>query len=115
MIDHLECGCRRALPPRWYPRLATAKRRCARLSAYPARAGRAGRQPRLVAVEAGHTHHMRTEARVNRWLLEPGERDNPHTGIDQMRGGAAWSVGNDVRPLVHGATYFAELLRCVRQ
>jgi phosphatidylserine/phosphatidylglycerophosphate/cardiolipin synthase-like enzyme len=52
---------------------------------------------------------------VNRWLLEPAERGNPHTGIDRTRDGAAWSVGNDVRPLVHGATYFAELLRCVRQ
>jgi phosphatidylserine/phosphatidylglycerophosphate/cardiolipin synthase-like enzyme len=58
---------------------------------------------------------MRTGARVSRWLLEPAERDNPHTGIDRMRDGAGWSVGNDVCPLVHGATYFAELLRCVRQ
>ena len=50
-----------------------------------------------------------------RWLLESGERGNSHTGIDRRRGGIAWTVGNDVRPLVHGATYFAELLRCIEQ
>ncbi|MFD7630307.1 phospholipase D family protein [Streptomyces sp. NPDC059851] len=45
------------------------------------------------------------------WLLTPPERGNPATRIDRRRpGGAAWSEGNDARPLVHGAAYFAELL-----
>ncbi|MCX5175660.1 phospholipase D family protein [Streptomyces virginiae] len=49
------------------------------------------------------------------WLLEPGERGNPATRLDRRRpDGAAWSRGNHVRPLVHGAVYFAELLAAVR-
>lgn len=49
------------------------------------------------------------------WLLTAGERGNPATRLDRRRpDGAAWSAGNDVRPLVHGATYFAELLAAVR-
>ncbi|MFF0551370.1 phospholipase D family protein [Streptomyces sp. NPDC004311] len=49
------------------------------------------------------------------WLLERGERGNPATRLDRRRpGGAAWTSGNEVRPLVHGATYFAELLAGIR-
>ncbi len=45
------------------------------------------------------------------WFLRPSERGNPATRIDSRRpDGLAWSTGNEVRPLVHGATYFAELL-----
>ncbi|MEU6311441.1 phospholipase D-like domain-containing protein [Streptomyces sp. NPDC047014] len=45
------------------------------------------------------------------WLLLPGERGNPATRLDARRpGGAAWTPGNEARPLVHGAAYFAELL-----
>ncbi len=47
------------------------------------------------------------------WLLSPAERGNPATRIDERHPGAAWSSGNAVRPLIHGATYFTELLRCV--
>jgi phosphatidylserine/phosphatidylglycerophosphate/cardiolipin synthase-like enzyme len=48
------------------------------------------------------------------WFLMPGERGNPATGLDRRHpGGLAWSAGNDVRPLVHGATYFAALARAV--
>jgi phosphatidylserine/phosphatidylglycerophosphate/cardiolipin synthase-like enzyme len=43
------------------------------------------------------------------WLLTPDERGNPHTRLDAAHPGQAWSGGNVVRPLVHGATYFAEL------
>ena len=44
------------------------------------------------------------------WFLSPAERENPHARIDAVRGNATgWSVGNDVRPIVHGAPYFAEL------
>lgn len=53
--------------------------------------------------------------RLDEWFLTAGERGNPATTIDSRhRDGAAWTTGNDVRPLVHGAVYFAELLRRVR-
>ncbi|MGZ6804895.1 MAG: phospholipase D family protein, partial [Nocardioidaceae bacterium] len=36
------------------------------------------------------------------------------TRLDARRpGGRAWSSGNEATPLVHGATYFAELARCL--
>lgn len=40
------------------------------------------------------------------WFLSAGERGNAATGIDE---GGAWTEGNLVRPLVHGATYFRRL------
>ncbi len=44
------------------------------------------------------------------WLLTKSERGNQQTVLDARHPGAeAWSTGNHVRPLVHGATYFAEL------
>ena len=44
------------------------------------------------------------------WLLTKSERANAQTRLDDRHAGeAAWSEGNLVRPLVHGATYFAEL------
>ena len=44
------------------------------------------------------------------WLLTREERGNPRTTLDDAHpDGTAWSTGNRVRPLVHGATYFAEL------
>ncbi len=43
-------------------------------------------------------------------FLLPEERENPDTGIDDHHpDGTAWSVGNHVRPVVHGAPYMAEL------
>ena len=51
---------------------------------------------------------------VARWFLTADERGNPHTEIDTGRGdgdeGIAWTEGNLVRPLVHGAEYFRCLL-----
>ena len=48
--------------------------------------------------------------RPDEWFLTAAERGNPATGLDQRRGdGLAWSAGNNVRVLVHGASYFAEL------
>ena len=48
------------------------------------------------------------------WLLTKSERANPRTVLDARHPGeAAWSEGNLVRPLIHGATYFAELYECV--
>ena len=50
-------------------------------------------------------------ATLERWFLTPDERGNPYTDIDSRHpDNAAWSTGNQVRPLVHGATYFSELL-----
>ncbi|MFN2389540.1 MAG: phospholipase D family protein [Actinomycetota bacterium] len=47
---------------------------------------------------------------LERWYLSPSERGNPDTRIDARRGnGRAWTEGNLVEPLVHGATYFARL------
>ena len=47
---------------------------------------------------------------VTDWLLTAQERGNPATRLDARHpDGEAWSGGNLVRPLVHGATYFAEL------
>jgi hypothetical protein len=44
------------------------------------------------------------------WLLSRTERGNPSTRLDDRHGGnRAWSDGNLVTPLVHGATYFQEL------
>ena len=44
------------------------------------------------------------------WLLTTSERANPRTRLDDVHPGEqAWSEGNLVRPLIHGATYFAEL------
>jgi phosphatidylserine/phosphatidylglycerophosphate/cardiolipin synthase-like enzyme len=45
-----------------------------------------------------------------RWLLTSDERRNPHTRLDEGYDGQAWSTGNRVRALIHGTTYFAELL-----
>jgi phosphatidylserine/phosphatidylglycerophosphate/cardiolipin synthase-like enzyme len=44
------------------------------------------------------------------WLLTRVERANPLTRLDDRHGGVqAWSDGNHVRPLIHGATYFRAL------
>src|SRR4249920_776613 len=52
---------------------------------------------------------------VAEWFLTPRERDNPASGIDRRHpDGAAWSVGNEVEPLIHGATYFGALLESLR-
>src|SRR4051812_28165287 len=43
-------------------------------------------------------------------LLRKSERANPRTvGDDRHDGDRAWSEGNEVRPLIHGATYFRAL------
>ncbi|MEP6632022.1 MAG: phospholipase D family protein [Lapillicoccus sp.] len=46
----------------------------------------------------------------SQWLLTRTERGNPRTRLDASHDGdAAWSTGNLVTPLVHGATYFRAL------
>ena len=50
------------------------------------------------------------------WYLDAAGRGNPHTVLDSRHAdGRAWTEGNHVRPLVHGATYFAELHRRVEE
>ena len=50
------------------------------------------------------------------WLLTRAERGNAQTVLDARHpGNQAWSGGNHVRPLVHGATYFPELAERIRQ
>src|SRR4051812_30806392 len=52
---------------------------------------------------------------VTDWFLSASERGNPATRLDRRHeAGLSWTAGNEVRPLVHGAVYFAALLRCVR-
>ncbi|HEY3479735.1 MAG TPA: phospholipase, partial [Streptomyces sp.] len=49
------------------------------------------------------------------WLLTPAERGNQATQVDRRHlAGAAWSTGNEVTPLVHGAVYFGRLLTAIR-
>ncbi|MGV9601033.1 phospholipase D family protein [Streptosporangium sandarakinum] len=53
--------------------------------------------------------------KVNDWFLTPEERGNPASSVDGRHDpGVAWSGGNAVRPIPHGAPYFAELLARVR-
>ena len=47
------------------------------------------------------------------WFLSAGERGNPSTAIDAGREPAAWTLGNRVEPLIHGAEYFAQLAACI--
>ena len=51
---------------------------------------------------------------IEDWLLSRTERGNPATALDDDAApGQAWSDGNLVRPLVHGARYFAALADAV--
>ncbi|MGZ4592532.1 MAG: phospholipase D family protein, partial [Actinomycetes bacterium] len=53
---------------------------------------------------------MSNATELTGWLLTKSERGNPRTRLDADHPGEqAWSEGNLVRPLIHGATYFAEL------
>ena len=48
------------------------------------------------------------------WLLTQAERGNPSTVLDERHEGeTAWSTGNLVRPLIHGATYFPTLYEAI--
>ncbi|MET0739956.1 MAG: phospholipase D-like domain-containing protein [Candidatus Nanopelagicales bacterium] len=48
------------------------------------------------------------------WYLTAEERDNPDTRLDRRHpDGLAWSDGNLARPLIHGASYFADLVQRV--
>jgi phosphatidylserine/phosphatidylglycerophosphate/cardiolipin synthase-like enzyme len=54
-------------------------------------------------------------ARVEDWFLTAEERGNPATAVDRRRrDGRAWTEGNRVEALVHGATYHPRLLAATR-
>ena len=56
------------------------------------------------------TDPRRAQSEAGDWLLSRTERGNWTTRLDDRhRDDRAWSEGNLVTPLVHGATYFAEL------
>jgi phosphatidylserine/phosphatidylglycerophosphate/cardiolipin synthase-like enzyme len=53
--------------------------------------------------------------RLDDWYLSAEERGNPATSIDRRHGdGRAWSEGNRVEALVHGASYYPRLLAALR-
>ncbi len=59
---------------------------------------------------------MRSSVPTSRWFLSSSERGNTATQLDSRHpDGVAWTEGNLVRPLIHGATYFAELHHRVSQ
>lgn len=59
---------------------------------------------------------MDADPHLRRWLLTSDARGNPYTRVDARHpGDQAWSTGNHARPLVHGATYFAELHERIQQ
>ena len=64
-------------------------------------------------------HAMQLEAApvrgVESWFLTSQERGNDFSSLDRRRpDGLAYSVGNKVEALVHGATYFRKLLDAIR-
>jgi phosphatidylserine/phosphatidylglycerophosphate/cardiolipin synthase-like enzyme len=53
---------------------------------------------------------------LERWFLTSSERGNDFSALDRRRpDGSAWSVGNRVETLVHGAAYFRRLLEAIRE
>jgi phosphatidylserine/phosphatidylglycerophosphate/cardiolipin synthase-like enzyme len=71
----------------------------------------------LVAMSANRLDPVRSSVgppELDQWFLTASQRGNGATALDERhRDGLAWSVGNHVRPLVHGETYFRELLAAV--
>jgi phosphatidylserine/phosphatidylglycerophosphate/cardiolipin synthase-like enzyme len=54
-------------------------------------------------------------ATLEGWFLTSAERGNDFSALDRRRAdGLAWSTGNRVETLVHGATYFGRLLEAIR-
>ena len=49
------------------------------------------------------------------WFLSAAERGGGHTRLYRDRPTRPWSSGNDAQPLIHGAAYLPELLRCIRR
>ena len=57
---------------------------------------------------------MPDDPSIHAWFLSPEDRGNPATELDRRRGdGRAFTVGNRVDILVHGAPYFEQLYRAL--
>ncbi len=57
---------------------------------------------------------MTGDTAIEHWFLPAAERGNRHTRIDERRGdGLAWTTGNRVEVIVHGAPYFEQLYRAL--
>ncbi len=57
---------------------------------------------------------LRADRFVADWFLSAGERGNPDTRLDDPgTPNQAWTMGNLVRPLVHGSTYYRELAAAI--
>jgi phosphatidylserine/phosphatidylglycerophosphate/cardiolipin synthase-like enzyme len=66
--------------------------------------------------ETGPAPKLSDEPCLDEWFLTAEERGNPATRLDSRHpDGKAWTTGNLVRPLVHGATYFGELLAAIQE
>jgi len=53
---------------------------------------------------------------LENWFLTAGERGNDVTEVDRRRAdGQAWTTGNRVESLIHGAVYFSRLLKVVQE
>ena len=51
---------------------------------------------------------------ASEWFLSAEERGNPATTVNHDgEPDRAWTVGNRVEPLIHGATYFSRLVGCL--
>jgi phosphatidylserine/phosphatidylglycerophosphate/cardiolipin synthase-like enzyme len=57
----------------------------------------------------GRTEEDRVDSSPGYWFLNGAERGNAATDVHAGGDGPSWSEGNLVRPLIHGATYFARL------
>jgi phosphatidylserine/phosphatidylglycerophosphate/cardiolipin synthase-like enzyme len=66
------------------------------------------------AIRVEHSAAASGGTPVAAWFLTPAERGNSATGLDR-RHGASWSAGNEVRVLIHGATYFGALRSCTEK
>jgi phosphatidylserine/phosphatidylglycerophosphate/cardiolipin synthase-like enzyme/purine-cytosine permease-like protein len=73
-----------------------------------------GRRQQSTALSGGAAAEGGDIVGLDEWFLTAEERGNASTRLDSRHPeGVAWTTGNLVRPLVHGAVYFAELLAAV--
>ena len=57
---------------------------------------------------------MPADPSIDAWFLSPEDRGNPSTELDRRRGdGRAFTIGNQVDVIVHGAPYFEQLHRAL--
>jgi len=68
----------------------------------------------LVQPKPSDAAELSISSTVADWFLDAGQRRNPNTVLDSRHDdGLAWSDGNAVQVLVHGAVYFRELRAAV--